>query len=192
MTCIAAIAHKGTVWMGGDKLRIGAGNGLKRHFVEPKVWRKTIAGVSWIFGHTGDSALAQIFEHVCAFPQASAPQGQALTGFLVREWLPLIRKALQERGELGKHKEDSTDKFASSLLIGIHGRILVLDGAFGIFELKKKYGAIGAGEVAAVTALAVQDKHSLRMSPRARIIEAIGCARELCPSVGSEVTIVHT
>src|SRR5687767_14801558 len=119
MTCIAAVAEKGRVWVLGDH-QIDCGQNTF-----PKAWADSTR--KWCFGWSGKGRLGQIIQHHLVLPDKDPPS-KDLHIFLGQEFVPRLRVTLKEQGGLTRVNE--VEEMDGFLLVGVGGRIFALDHAF--------------------------------------------------------------
>jgi hypothetical protein len=182
----------GKVYIGGDRALSSGPN-----FSEPvpkmtKVWTKKQAGTIWAFGHSGSSTVGQIVRYLTPLPRKIMPVPPAeTTRYLVTEWVPSLRTALNKRGKIAKNKEDGTDMMSGGFLIGVRGHLFIIDAGFFVTECET-YAAIGEGRSSAYGALLALEMAQVNLPPMERLRIALSCAEATCPHVGKEIDTVHT
>lgn len=128
-TCIVGISYRGKVWIGGDSSLSGEGQCTIRS-ASPKVWK---AG-PYLIGFAGDGdAYSAIFGNLDPRP----PRGD-LDRWMHSDFTTLIKDAIERHPRI-----EGEEPLSWSLLIGVDGRIFVLDD-YGMNRVYKKYCAIGS------------------------------------------------
>lgn len=187
MTCIAAVKHNQSVWIGGDSLACA---GLDLIFTkEGKVWAWQRHGTRWVFGSAGHACVGKVLRYCGDLPDSKGSIKDPLA-FLVRECAPRWRETLE------KHKvsfvKESKFSTESVLVVGVLDRIFELDGSFDVTEINRPYFAIGSGRSAALGALRTAYELKPSLSPRRKIGLAIRAAAEDKAGIGAEFSLVHT
>lgn len=184
MTCIVAIAHEGTVIMGGDSAAVDDHDFSMGTCAEPKVW---MSG-NVVFGACGSFRVSQLLRWRMSVPHPD-PDVDILS-YVVGPLVDAMRVVLAEGGALTTWDSDSTEELtASGLLLGIAGRVFEVYSDFGVGELAEPYGSVGCGSMLALGALAATE--GLRVRPRRRIELALGAAERHSAGVRGPHTIVE-
>lgn len=185
MTCIAAVAHEGRVYMGGDSagitddsvLSLGIGN-------ETKIWESE--GI--LFGCCGSFRLSQILRWQMSIPQYN-PSAEPLE-YLTGGFITAMRESLREHGNLITLEEDTTENIDGGILLGFCGRVFEIYNDFGVGELIHGYGAVGCGAPVAVGALAATE--GLDIKPTKRVRSALQAAERHSAGVRGPMTIIKS
>ena len=169
MTCLAALRHRGKVWMGGDGCESLDGGFVA--ITEPKVWR---AG-KYIIGHCGDGRACQLIKHTFEPPEYN---GGGMV-FMVSEFVPPLLELIN--GFQGE------DDFDVGLLVGINSRLFEIDGDGCVTE--KRYTAtMGSGGAIALGNL----EATADLPPRDRIEAALIASAKHRNDVSEPFTIMRT
>ncbi len=175
MTCIAAIAYNGMVYMGGDSAAADESN----HFVstrkEPKVFIKD----DYLIGYAGSFRFGKVVEHIFTPPK---PDFKNLDKFLNTIFID----ALRECAESAKI-DPTTEEDSSELLIGIGGRLFEFCNDWHMGEDANDFNAIGSGSSFAMGSLYSTGR--IR-SPHARIRTALQAAEKFSQTVKGPFTIL--
>lgn len=185
MTCIAAVAHEGSVYMGGDSAGVSDDSVYSLGIgAESKIWEKD--GI--LFGAAGSFRVSQVIRWQTNVPQynPTAEPLEYLTGSLITS----IRDTLREHGALITWEEESTESIDGSLLVGFQGRVFEVFGDFGVGELVHDYGSIGCGFPIAMGNLAATE--SLDIKPKKRITMALKAAERHSAGVRGPFTIIKS
>lgn len=183
MTCIAAVAQDGHVWMGGDSAGVSDDSvyslGVGR---ETKIWEKD--GI--LFGASGSFRVSQVIRWQTNVPQYN-PDAEPLE-YLTGSLITAMRDALREHGALTTWEEDATESIDGSLLLGFQGRVFEIFGDFGVGELIHDYGSIGCGASIALGTLAGTE--TLEIKPKRRITMALKAAERHSAGVRGPFSIL--
>jgi hypothetical protein len=137
MTCIAAIAEGGKVWMGGDSL---SGSGYSYHLrTQPKVFRNG----EFLMGSTGPSRLSQLLEH--SFSPPTLTEGEKFESYLATRFTVSLRNCLKDGG-LAEREKDRESTGDGKFLLGFRGRLFSIDCWYAFTETTLGYDACGCGE----------------------------------------------
>lgn len=178
MTCIAAVKHEGRVHLAGDSLVVDDGD-WSTHAAEDKVWEHG----PFAMGFAGGLRPGQVVKHLL---NPSAPPRSDLMAYMVTTFVADLRKALTEAGCDLTHNDDGECKTVLALLVGVRGRIFVIDSDdFSVCEADE-YTAIGSGAKWAVGSL----RETKRLAPRTRLQRALSAAAAHSASVGGKFTFV--
>lgn len=187
MTCIAALVDKdGRVWMAGDSATTYGEELRLLSEGMPKVSKRVDeGGTVWMLGTAGRSRLRQVIALEIDLPKAPLG-GEDVLGFLVKEFIPRLRDTLDEVGFM--EKEKNADKMKGAILIGLKGRLFMVDGNFCVIEEAQPFTAIGSGENVAFGVLyATQDN-----DPEKRLYLALEAAEARTTDVRRLFMIRHT
>lgn len=167
MTCIAAVAQKGKVWMCSDSAATTE-DGTLFTFSNPKLFKfgRLIIGVA------GHDRIWNVLLYRTDWPD---PPKSGFDRWSNIELLQAIKTALTK--ELGI---DNTDKYLeeSEVLIGVAGRLYQIEGTLSVARPRENYSAVGSGSALALGALYATQKS--RLGPRERLrraLEAAACYR---------------
>jgi len=185
MTCIAAVANNGRVYMGGDSAGITDDSVLSLGIgTETKIWEN--GGI--LFGCCGSFRLSQILRWQMSIPQynTSSEPLEYLTGIFMTS----MRDSLREHGNLLTMDEDSTENIDGGILLGFGGRVFEVYNDLGVGELIHGYGSVGCGAPIAVGALAATE--GLDIKPTKRVRSALEAAERHSAGVRGPMTIIKT
>ncbi len=164
MTAIAAIAHRGHVYVGGDSA-VTDDSGDLAILREPKVW---FAAPGLIVGHAGDGAAAEALRWSVNW---TAPRANAqLDNWAHRDLARMLAPALDCCHD-------------DSIIVAARGTIWVIDitspgedkpGRLQFNTPAEPFAAVGSGGPAARAALA--SLRGSKMAPRAKVLRALEIA----------------
>jgi len=177
MTCIAAIAHGGKVYMGGDSA--AADDNL--HIVSSRKESKVFIKDKFIIGFAGSFRFGKVVQH--SFEPPTPKNYDNLDKFLNTEFVDVLRDAC----ELAK-VDPSSEEDSSEMLVGIGGRLFEFCNDWHLGEDINNFNAAGSG-----TAFALGSLYSTRRikSPNARIKLALESAERFSSSVRRPFTILE-
>lgn len=176
MTCIAALIHEGRVWMGGDGRSTIYRSGIVIAS-EPKVRKFG----KLLVGRAGTGASERPLDDP-AFWDALDPRD--MTG----SWYRLVPKVFEAMKE--RHALDSDGSPAVDALIGISGRLYLVDGGLAMWPLAEQYQALGSGRDLALGSLHTSRDWSFP-GPEERLEAALAAAATHNSEVGEPFTIIH-
>jgi len=179
MTCIAGIARRGTVWIGGDSAGANSSWQLQLR-AEPKVFRSG----PFLIGYTTSFRMGQLLAHALHPPERLASRD--LMTFMVTDFVDAVRSCLKAGGfAKAEHGVESAGEF----LVGIEGRLFCVQSDYNVGETADGLAACGCAEHAALGAL-----HALgeRVAPERRIERALEIAEGLSAGVRRPFTILST
>jgi ATP-dependent protease HslVU (ClpYQ) peptidase subunit len=144
MTCIAGAIKNGEVCIGGDAVSI-QGDQNVRISVEGKVFRVG----EFLVGSSGTVRIKQVMRYLFEPPVIEESD---LTAYMVREFIPALRALMKEHG--GESETDShSTEMEGQFLVSARGRLFHIDGAYGVFEARSSYAAIGCAAQEALAAM---------------------------------------
>lgn len=177
MTVIVGLVHKGRVHLGGDSAGVCGYQLTVRR--DPKVF----SNGPYVMGFTSSFRMGQLLQH--AF-QAPHPAG-SLDQFMVTTFIDALRTCLKDGGWARK---DSEQEQAGTFLVGVHGRLFVIQGDYQVGEPADGYAAVGCGDELALGAL--HATATLDMPPRDRVATALAAADHHSAGVAGPYTYAST
>lgn len=176
MTCIAAIAQNGKVYMGGDSAAADENSHLVSTRKEPKVFIKN----NYIIGYAGSFRFGKLVEHTFVPPK---PNFDNLDKF----FNTIFIDSLREYCDAGKVDPTSEDD-SSEMLIGIGGRLFEFCNDWHFGEDTHNFNAIGSGGSFAIGSLYSTRR---KRNPYARIQTALESAEHFSSAVRSPFTLLE-
>lgn len=162
MTCIAAVAHDGKVYMGGDSAGVGGYDLTVR--ADVKVFRKG----PYVMGFTSSFRMGQLLRHSLKAP---APAGH-IERFMCTTFVDAVRDCLKAGGFAASHHETES---GGTFLVGVAGRLFQVDSDYQVGESRDRYDAVGCGAGYALGVLHLSGRQGL-LEPRARVRLALEAA----------------
>ncbi len=176
MTCIAGVAHKGKVYIGGDSAAVdGYGLTVRR---DVKVFRNG----PFVIGFTSSFRMGQVLAH--AFKPPPVPKKRAdLERYMVVDFVDALRAALKEKGwaTVQNGREEG-----GCFLVGVAGRLFRIDNDFQVGEARDGVDAVGCGFAVAQGALHV----TRHLKPEARVRAALKAAERWNGGVRAPFVVV--
>jgi hypothetical protein len=169
LTVIVGLVHRKRVHLAGDS----AGSDGHRLTIrrDPKVFTNG----PYAFGFTTSFRMGQLLHHAFEAPH---PEGD-LDRFMATTFVNAVRACLKDGGWARK---DSEQEQAGTFLVGVHGRLFVLDSDYQVGEPADGYAAVGCGEELALGALhataelALKPRERLSVPLRAATLHSAGVA----------------
>ncbi len=160
MTCIVAYRTAEAVFMGADSAGVAGLSMTVR--ADRKVFELCRAGVPprtagglargdrdrMLVGFTSSFRMGQIIQHHVALPDH--PRGVPTFDWMVREFVPAVRKALKEHAFTTVNNNVET---GGSFLVAYRNRIYTIDGDFQVGEPVAPFDAVGCGASIALGAM---------------------------------------
>lgn len=145
MTCVVAVTDGTTVTMGGDScFSDDTTHGTIKH---PKVFRVG----EFVIGASGSLRVMQTIRYSFEPPP---PPARNVDRYMSTEFVAALRDALRAAGTL-KIKNGVEESPESDLLVGLRGRIYLVQEDFQATRCQGDYLAIGSGDLVALGALEV-------------------------------------
>ena len=160
MTCIAAIAQNGKVWMAGDS------GGCAGWDLVIRADQKVFVNGPFLMGFTTSWRMGQILRYSFSSPEQKCKDDMK---YMVTTFIDAVRKAMADGGYMKKHDEVET---GGDFLVGYRGRIYRIFSDFQVQETACGYDACGCGASYALGAI-----HSLpKLAPKVRLKAAMKAA----------------
>lgn len=183
MTCIAAIAQNGTVYMAAD----GAASDEKSGWIlarkDPKVFKVGQYGIAFV-----DSfRMGQILQYNWTPPKyAPTKTNSGLDKFMRTKFVDSVKDAFRAQG-FGSQVSGQEDE-GGVFIIGVEGRIFTMDEDFHIGECVHNYMAEGSGAFFAMGALYATKNQK---NPKMRLKLALESAAEFSMTVKPPFTYIQ-
>lgn len=149
MTCIAGAIKNGEVWIGGDAVSIGRGDNV-RLGAHPKVFSHG----EFLIGSSGTVHVHQVIQYLFEPPEIN----DDLMAYMVKGFATDLRVAMKEEG--GEITVNGNVEMDARLLVGVRGRLFVIDSGYGVFEPRHPFAAVGCADQEAMAAMFTA--HALR------------------------------
>lgn len=178
MTCIAAIAENGCVYMAADSAGV-AGLSLNVR-ADPKIYRIPTARGDMLLGFTSSFRMGQILGYHFDPPQH--PRNIAVSRYMVTDFVTAVRAVLKEHGFAKTQNNEDT---GGTFLVGYCGSIFRVCDDFQVGKNVANYDAVGSGGEVALGSLYTTDQIAtsegdvhLILTPRQRLSLALHAAEE--------------
>jgi ATP-dependent protease HslVU (ClpYQ) peptidase subunit len=183
MTCIVAIAQNGTVYMGSDHAASDDKSGWIMSRKEPKVFKVGQYGIAF----TDSFRMGQILQYSWTPPKYTPTKtNSGLDKFMRTKFIDSVKVAFKDHGfgDIGGNDEDTGGIF----IVGLEGRIFVVDEDFHVGENVVNYMAEGSGGMFALGALHATKNQK---NPKMRLKLALEAASEFSMSVAPPFTYIQ-
>ena len=183
MTCIVAIAQNGTVYMGSDHAASDDKSGWIMSRKEPKVFKVGQYGIAF----TDSFRMGQILQYNWTPPKYTPTKtNSGLDKFMRTKFIDSVKAAFKDHGfgDIGGTDEDTGGIF----IVGLEGRIFVVDEDFHVGENVVNYMAEGSGGMFALGALHATKNQK---NPKMRLKLALEAASEFSMSVAPPFTYIQ-
>lgn len=180
MTAVVGVAHSGRVILGADRART-IFEDMVLDVSYPKVWSVG----ELVIGAAGDERQRQVLVGLDVPSLLEGDPDEWLDRWMAGPFVDALRNCLSAGGALG---EDDGMATGPRLLVGVRGRLYLIDNAFATLPFEEH--AIGAGGGYALGALGAT--RDLGMEPGDRVVRALGVAARLHPNVLPPFDLVAT
>lgn len=168
MTCIAAVTHNGTVWMGADSAGVaGLSLSVRR---DPKIYRVG----EFLFGFTSSFRMGQLLGYKFTPPQHHSEWDAGR--YMATVFIDALRETLKAGGYA---RTDNGEEHGGTFLAGYRGRIFRVDSDFQVGENLHPFDAVGCGADLALGALHATSS----VAPKERILLALEAAEAFSAGV---------
>lgn len=169
MTCVAAVAENGKVYMSADSAGVNS-----RYFLttrkDPKIYRVG----NFLFGYTSSFRMGQILGYKFTPPE-HRPE-VPVDRYMRTDFIDAIRAALKDGGYAQNRNGEES---AGTFLVGYQGRIFQVNDDFQVGENVEAFDAVGCGDELALGALyATKGK-----KPKERLVKALEAAEAFSAGV---------
>jgi len=184
MTCIVGLVDKDNVLIGGDSAGVSELNLILR--ADEKVFTLCSDDTVWVFGFTTSFRMGQLIRYELQLPSIDDGDRNYLHKFMVKKFIPALRKCLEDGGWL--KKEDGREE-GGEFLVGVLGKLFLIHDSLQVGESTYPYNAVGCGQSIALGALYASEGHP---SPEERILLALKAAQAFSAGVREPFKIVQT
>ncbi len=141
MTCIAAVTDGSHIVIGGDSA--GVANLSLTLRKDKKVFKKKDeTGNEWVFGFTTSFRMGQLIQYELILPLMEEKHRADLQGFMVTKFIPNLRKCLTDGGWSETKSDRET---AGTFIVGLLGRLFVVQSDYQVEEPADSFVAVGCG-----------------------------------------------
>lgn len=136
MTCIAGlVGDDGKVYIGGDSA------GVSGWSITPRADAKVFKRGEWAFGFTSSFRMGQLIRYSLELPKPPH-RARDLDRWLATTFVDALRHTLREGGLAEIKYEVET---GGTFLMGLRGRLFVVDGDYQVGESRLGFAAVGCG-----------------------------------------------
>lgn len=192
MTCIIGLCRGQEVWIGGDSTGISddAWGGILP-VATSKVWQQK----PFVFGSCGSFRAIQIVQQNLNCYDILTKERRGGTdpineAFMVNHFVPEIKSLLEKHDFSEKNNERSTQK--AEFLIGVHGKLFILQGDYAVVEVASSFTAIGSGMYVALGAMEILTQSKTKRTAANIIERALAATDKHINTVGPPGKIVTT
>lgn len=165
MTCVVALRHKKTIYMGCDSAGVG-GWYSRQDRTDPKIYRVG----AMLIGFTTSFRMGQLLGYSLTLPHHHPDI--AIEKYMVTAFVDAARTCLKTGGWAEKDKEQEK---GGNFLAAYKGRIFEIQSDYQVAERQEPYSAVGCGHDLALGSLYSSAKHG-GIEPRARVELALEAA----------------
>lgn len=166
MTCIAAIAHKGKVYMAADSA------GVSDYRLTVVRSQKIYRVGEFLFGFTSSFRMGQLLGHKLEIPKQ---EGGNIEHYMCTVFVDAIRECFRAGGFMTKNSDAEK---GGEFLVGYRGRVFKICDDFLVIEARLPFDACGCGQDAALGSL-----YSSTGNPEARLKLALKSAERFSAGV---------
>lgn len=179
----AAIDTDGTIFMGADGMSVQGQYGAR-----PGTRSKVFCLGEFIVGSCGTVNIGQSIELLFEFP--SLDEGE-LYHYMVSKFTPALRSLMKDRGGEIKNQAGQ-DELDARVLIGIRGRLFVVDGGYGVIEPAYPFAAVGCADQEALSAMFTAKKINPNLTAAEIVGYGLAAAEEFDLAIRGPFTILST
>lgn len=161
MTCVVALIDAGRAYFAADSV-ITTGDSCDR-LVAPKVW-KNPAG--WVAGWAGHAEPGLVLAHALELPPPPVPDAE------LDRWAALDVVSAVAVATRDHWPENEDDPTSLDVLIGVRGRLYLIDDRATAIRVPRRYAAIGSGSDVALGSLGETEGKPVRE----RLVRALTAA----------------
>ena len=180
MTAVVGLAVDGAVFIGGDAARTDPSTGDRMVVEQPKVF----AMGDLLIGAAGSFRVQNLLRYQLRLPKLSATEDP--TKYLVTHFARKLRTLLHNSGSTSH--QTAGDQHEADTLVGLRGRLFVVQGDFSVVEPASGMAAVGSGSCYALGALHANG----RRKPEARLYEALNAAATYHATVTPPFTVLKS
>ncbi len=137
MTAIVGVVNDGDVWLGGDAC--GASPNWRAALKTPKLVELHTGSGTLVLGYTTSFRFGQILQYRTEPPYDVRKDAEE---YLVKEFVPTVRNALQSEGWL---KKENDREESGSALVGYRSRLFEFSSDLSFIETEVGLSAVGSG-----------------------------------------------
>lgn len=182
MTCIVALEHNGTVYVGADSAATDPDDLSITLRADEKVF--LTEDREFVMGFCGSFRVGQLLRYALVPPdQAKKKDDMA---YMVTDFVDAVRTMQKDKGSM--KKENELEEHDSEFIVGYKGKIYVIERDFQVGRPVENFTAVGSGALAALGAM--HATASMKKNPEERIKLALSAAAAYCNGVRAPFHIV--
>lgn len=179
MTCIVGlVGSDGKVYIGGDSA------GVSGWAITPRADAKVFKRGEWVFGFTTSFRMGQLIRYALTLPDPP-PEPKHLEGWIATTFVDALRRTLKDGGYATVNNNAES---GGTFLLGLRGRLFMVDSDFQVGESRDGYDAVGCGRDEARGALHVITR--MHWSDRAKVVGALKASAYLNGGVAGPFKVV--
>lgn len=178
MTCIAAIAHEGKVWVGGDSA------GLSGWALTIRADEKVFCNAQFVMGFTSSFRMGQLLRY--SFEPPEKDPTSDLDRYMATSFVDAVRQCLKNGGYA--QKKDEAEK-GGTFIVGVGGALYVIEDDYQVSKTANGYAAVGCGDQIALGCLYATKDWT---DQGKRLLTALEAAEAHSGGVRGPFTIKHT
>lgn len=187
MTCVVGLTEGNRVYLAADSL--GSGNGVKQQYKTPKLQILTVLQVDELqnstiqlgIGYTTSYRMGDILRHILKPPKIGISEDE--NEYLVSKFIPELINCFDDHSYT---KSKDGVKTGGYFLVGLRGRLFLVQDDFSVLEPSSGYTSIGSGQEFALGSL----YSSCSSSAAVRVVEAVAAASCFSTTVGGDIDYI--
>jgi hypothetical protein len=181
VTAIVGLVHEGRVWIGGDSAAVGQWISTAR--ADSKVFTNGPA----VFGFTHSFRSGQLLRYSLSVPEAIVGD---VGKYMATTFIDSVRECWKAGGCA---RRESEQEVGGCFLVGMFGRLFVVESDYQVGEQIEPWHAVGCGaEIALGSLWSTAHVAGLRDQPEARVRLALQAAANYSTGVRAPFTIIAT
>ena len=181
---VAVVSDDGEIIFGADSAATDT-SGFLAIRADAKVFKKE----GYTIGFCGSYRFGQLVKHEMRLPRIPSGDYDDAERFMVREFVPRLRKLLSKNGLMNTTGVDKIED-GSSLLVGFNGFLFVIADDFQVEVTQDDYAAIGSGAEIALGSLHA-DKTSGHLTAVDAVQNALDASERYCSNVRGPFLILE-
>lgn len=178
MTCVAALIHDNTIYMGADSA------GVSDFDLVVRADQKVFLNDEFLIGFTSSFRMGQLLRYALK-PPKFRPEEKDLYEYMVTDFVDAVRDCLKKGGYA---QNDNGEEVGGCFLVGVRGRLFQIDSDYQVGESIQPYAAVGCGRAYALGVLSVTNT----TDPEYRIKLALGSAEKFNVGVRGPFVVLKT
>ncbi len=181
MTVVAAaIDRDGVIFMGADGMSVSGQYGAR-----PGTRSKVFRVGEFIVGACGTVNIGQSIELLFEPPLIEGD----LYRYIVARFAPALRELMKSRGGEIKN-QNGADELDARVLVGVRGRLFMIDGGYGAIESIHRFAAVGCADQEALAAMFTAKQIVPEMPARDVVQHGLEAAAEFDLAIRGPFTVI--